>query len=87
VLEGRWRGGSTVTAPVPSSPVFAYKNKGMESKKKKGAQGKYWPKLQKQTKNLFYLSFSIRGTALHVMRILDSKFFFWDAKTVRFLPH
>jgi hypothetical protein len=36
VLEGRWRGGSTVTAPVPSSSVFAYKNRGMESKKKRG---------------------------------------------------
>jgi hypothetical protein len=54
--------------------------------KKKGAQGEYWPKLQKQTKILFYLSFSIRGTALHVMRISDSKFFFRTQKRLGFYP-
>ena len=30
----------------------------------------YWPKFQKQQKNLFYLSLSIRGMTLHVMHIL-----------------
>jgi hypothetical protein len=35
VLDGRWRGGSTVATPTTSpSPVFAYKNKGRGRKKK-----------------------------------------------------
>jgi hypothetical protein len=34
VLDGRWRGGSTVAAPSTSpSPVFAYKNRGRGRKK------------------------------------------------------
>jgi hypothetical protein len=33
-------------------------------------------KISKTTKILFFLSFSIRGTKLHVMRISDIKFFF-----------
>jgi len=43
-------------------------------------------KISKTTKILFCLSFSIRGTILHVIRIPDIKFFFSDAKTVRFYP-
>jgi hypothetical protein len=42
-------------------------------------------KISKTTKNLFCLSFSIRGTKLHVMRILDINFFF-NVRTVRFYP-
>jgi hypothetical protein len=35
VLDGRWRGGSTMAAPTTSpSPVFAYKNRGRGRKKK-----------------------------------------------------
>jgi hypothetical protein len=45
----------------------------------------HWPKLQKK-KKLFCLSFSIRGTTLHVIRIPDIKFFFLDVRTVRFYP-
>jgi len=41
-------------------------------------------KISKTTKILFCLSFSIRGTTLHVIRISDIKFFFSYAKTVRF---
>ena len=36
----------------------------------------HWPKFQKQEKFYFVLSFSIRGMILHVIRILDIKFFF-----------
>ena len=43
-------------------------------------------KILKTTKILFCLSFSIRGTTLHVIRILDIKFFFSDTRTVRFHP-
>jgi len=41
-------------------------------------------KISKTTKILFYLSFSIRGTTLHVIRLPDIKFLFSDARTVRF---
>jgi len=34
-------------------------------------------KIPKTTKILFCLSFSIRGTTLHVIRILDIKFYFF----------
>ena len=44
----------------------------------------HWSKLQKQTKILFCLTFSFRGTTLHVMRIPNIKFFFSDARMVRF---
>jgi len=37
----------------------------------------HWPKFQKQQKNLFCLSFSIRGTILHVIRILNIKFIYF----------
>jgi hypothetical protein len=56
VLEGRWRGGSTVTAPVPSSPVFAYKNRGMESKKK-GSTRRILAKIAKINKNFILFVF------------------------------
>jgi hypothetical protein len=41
-------------------------------------------KISKTTKNLFCLSFSIWGTKLHVIRILDIKIFFPDARTIMF---
>ena len=42
-------------------------------------------KISKTTKVLFCLSFSIRGTTLHLIYILDIKFFFFsDVRTVRF---
>ena len=41
-------------------------------------------KISKTTKILFCLSFSIRGTTLHVIRIQDIKFFFSNARTVKF---
>lgn len=43
-------------------------------------------KIAKKKKKLFCLSFSIRGTTLHVIRIPDIKFFFLDVRTVRFYP-
>jgi hypothetical protein len=36
----------------------------------------HWSKFQKQEKFYFVLSFSIRGMILHVIHILDIKFFF-----------
>jgi hypothetical protein len=41
-------------------------------------------KISKTTKILFCLSFSIRSTTLDVIHIPDIKFFFLDARTVRF---
>jgi len=42
-------------------------------------------KISKTTKILFCLSFSIRGTTLHVIRILDIKFcFFSNVKRLDF---
>jgi energy-converting hydrogenase Eha subunit F len=41
-------------------------------------------KISKTIKKLFCLSFSIRGTTLHVIRIPDIKFFFFYARIVRF---
>jgi hypothetical protein len=43
-------------------------------------------KISKTTKILFYLSFSIWGTTLHVIHIPDIKFFFSNARTLRFYP-
>jgi hypothetical protein len=45
-----------------------------------------WAKISKTTKFLFCLSFSIRDTTLHVMRILDIKFcfFFSDVERLGF---
>jgi len=37
----------------------------------------HWPKFQKQQKNLFCLSFSIRGTILHVIHISNIKFIYF----------
>jgi hypothetical protein len=48
--------------------------------------GKHWPKILKTTKILFCLSFSMQDTTLYVIRIPDIKFFFSDARTVRFYP-
>jgi len=45
----------------------------------------HWPKFQKTTKILFCLSFSIRGTILHIIRIPDIKSFS-NVRTVRFYP-
>ena len=42
-------------------------------------------KIAKTIKFLFCLSFSIRGTTLHVICIPEIKFFL-DARTVRFYP-
>ena len=46
----------------------------------------HWPNFQKQEKFYFVLSFSIRGMILHVIRILDIKFFFSNIRTVKFYP-
>jgi hypothetical protein len=43
-------------------------------------------KILKTTKILFCLSFSIRGTTLHVIRILDIKFFFQTLERLGFTP-
>jgi len=43
-------------------------------------------KISKTTKILFCLSFSIRGTKLHVMRISDIKFFFSTLERLGFTP-
>jgi predicted phosphatase len=43
-------------------------------------------KISKTRKILLCLSFSIRGTTLHVICILDIKFFFLYARTIRFYP-
>jgi len=44
-------------------------------------------KISKTTKFLFCLLFSIRGTTLHVIRILDIQFFFFpDVERVGFTP-
>jgi hypothetical protein len=43
-------------------------------------------KISKTIFFLFCLSFSIRGTTLHVIRIPDIKFLFLDTRTVRFYP-
>jgi len=44
----------------------------------------HWLKFYK--KKLFCLSFSIRGTTLHVIHILDIKFFFWMLELLDFTP-
>jgi hypothetical protein len=43
-------------------------------------------KILKTTKILFCLSFSIQGTTLHVIRILDIKFFFQTLERLGFTP-
>jgi hypothetical protein len=43
-------------------------------------------KISKTTKNLFCLSFSIRGTNLHVIRILNIKIFFRTLERLCFTP-
>ena len=43
-------------------------------------------KISKTTKILFCLSFSIRGTTLHVIRILDIKLFFRTLERLGFIP-
>jgi hypothetical protein len=46
----------------------------------------HWPKFQKNNKKFYFvLSFSIRGTILHVIRIPDIKSFS-NVRTVRFYP-
>ena len=45
-----------------------------------------WLKFQKQQNFLFYLSFSIRGTTLHVRRISDISFFLWTLEQLGFYP-
>jgi len=42
-------------------------------------------KISKTTKILFCLSFSIRGTTLHVIRILDIKLFFRTLEQLGFI--
>ena len=43
-------------------------------------------KISKTTKILFCLSFSIRGTTFHVIRILDIKFCLSDVEQLGFTP-